>query len=310
MADLPPRPAPQGVQPRATTLFVGSIARGVNDAWLRALFEACGPVRAVTRPNPAFAFVEYVEPTSVAQALRALAGRELPSVPAGAGPSKALSVKADAKTTAYMDQWRAGAAGAAAEADDGAHAGASERVGLLVEAMKRGDAPPPVGSDLSVSTPASMAAQEATRGHLQDLDKTVLPDDRRGAIIGEIAAFRNTAAVKAAEQRRSEAVRAAALGRERMAREQREQREQREREMQGYGHDRMSRSASAGWPRSPYPSRPESSASPSRSAVDTGIDPLARDELDEELRLQQVEVTKKNEAIAVSCLFLILGVGS
>lgn len=191
-----------------------------------------------------------------------------------------------------MDQWRAGAAGVAAEADDGAHAGASNRVNTLVESLGRGEAPPPSAfATESTEAPTTAEAVKDQPQHLQDLDKTVIPDEMRGSILGEIAAFRSTAAVKAQEQRRNDAARAAALEHERMMREQRDQ--------------SRSHASSPAWgdaksSRSPYPARgPETSSSPARPSVDSGIDPEERDELDEELRRQQEEVAKKSAAASV-----------
>lgn len=191
-----------------------------------------------------------------------------------------------------MDEWRAGAAGAAAEADDGAHAGALDRVNSLIEMLRRGEAPPPSAfATESTEAPTTEEAANVQPQHLQDLDKTVIPDEMRGSILGEIAAFRSTAAVKAQEQRRHDAARAAALEHERMMREQRDQ-----------SRPNVSSPAwkDARSSRSPFPGRGlEISSSPARPAVDSGIDPEERDEFDEELRKQQEEVAKKSAAASV-----------
>ena len=127
-----PMPASAGGVPAQTTLFVGNISSGVTDPWMFDLlsvslclslskaelvshhtaFQSCGPLRSFKRVNASFGFAEYADPDSVLRALAVLSGIELPALGVENQDKpearKKLTVKADAKTRQFLDQYEQG----------------------------------------------------------------------------------------------------------------------------------------------------------------------------------------------------------
>jgi RNA-binding protein 25 len=71
--------------------------------------QSCGPLRSFKRVNASFGFAEYADPDSVLRALAVLSGQELPALGAAnqdnPNAKKKLTVKADAKTRSFLDQY-------------------------------------------------------------------------------------------------------------------------------------------------------------------------------------------------------------
>lgn len=108
LAALPSRPAPTEIY----SLFVGSIADGVDDAWLERLLGCAGHLVSLRRirdpngkPKP-FGFAEYGDPESVLRCLKVIDGAKLP-INGGRAGEKSLMVKPDDKTKARLDAYEA-----------------------------------------------------------------------------------------------------------------------------------------------------------------------------------------------------------
>jgi RNA-binding protein 25 len=74
-----PRPTSSALPPKSTTLYVGKIAPTVDDSVIRALLEACGPMKSwkrvqdpETQQPKGFGFCEYEEADGVLKALQLL----------------------------------------------------------------------------------------------------------------------------------------------------------------------------------------------------------------------------------------------
>ncbi len=74
-----PRPVSGVMPPKSTTLYVGKIAPTVDDSVIRALLEACGPIKSwkrvqdpETQQPKGFGFCEYEEADGVLKALQLL----------------------------------------------------------------------------------------------------------------------------------------------------------------------------------------------------------------------------------------------
>jgi hypothetical protein len=71
--------------------------------------QACGPLSSLKRVNKAFGFATFVDADGVLRALEHLNGKELPSMGDQSGEApKALSLKADAKTAKFLEQYEQG----------------------------------------------------------------------------------------------------------------------------------------------------------------------------------------------------------
>lgn len=72
--------SPTGPSSQQLTLFVGSISPGITDAFLQALFAACGPLRSFKRlltpigKPQGFGFAEFDQPEAMVRAIELLNG--------------------------------------------------------------------------------------------------------------------------------------------------------------------------------------------------------------------------------------------
>ncbi|KAI5481570.1 hypothetical protein MNV49_002796 [Pseudohyphozyma bogoriensis] len=179
-------------------LFVGAIADGVETGWLERVLGTAGPVLSLKRPSPPFAFVEYGDPESVIRALEVVHGTTLVGK---TGAEKAITLKADEKTTARLNEYKA--TRVKSEQTDEYALQVRGDLESIVKLMRRGDAPST--STLSSDAPGQPTQQGRDR-HLQDLAPEDLPENSREVITSEIALFRERAAKKAAEKKEYEAL--------------------------------------------------------------------------------------------------------
>ncbi|PLW19772.1 hypothetical protein PCANC_07636 [Puccinia coronata f. sp. avenae] len=105
---LPSKPAPTEIY----SVFVGSIAEGVDDAWLERLLSCAGHLVSLRRirdpngkPKP-FGFAEYGDPETVLRCLKVVDGCSLP-IDGGRAGEKALLIKPDDKTKAKLNAYEA-----------------------------------------------------------------------------------------------------------------------------------------------------------------------------------------------------------
>ncbi|KAI0823979.1 hypothetical protein BC628DRAFT_1323698 [Trametes gibbosa] len=185
-------------QPKAITLFIGSISGGITDNFLNDILKACGPItsfkRLITPANKpqGFGFAEFQDPDSALRAMTLLNGVELPALEDGC-VNKKLLVKADERTKSFLDAYQAQKM--RTDTDDE----------LLRQAKGRVDA---MLSDINKKS------QEATSNglidrekyvippHLHDLQEADLPETQRGLVMTEIAQFRERAAKREREKMR------------------------------------------------------------------------------------------------------------
>ncbi|MBW0472873.1 hypothetical protein O181_012588 [Austropuccinia psidii MF-1] len=208
---LPTRPAPTEIY----SLFVGSIAEGVDDAWLERLLGCAGHLVSLRRirdpngkPKP-FGFAEYGDPESVLRCLKVIHGAQLP-INGGKGGEKSIMVKPDDKTKARLDTYES--TRIKTDQDAELDAQAIERLEGLISQMKDPDILAATASDPNSTnnlnngngTPSS---KKNSAAHLQDLAPEDLPEESRGTITREIQFFRERAiskrgdAEKAAKER-------------------------------------------------------------------------------------------------------------
>lgn len=237
-----PMPASIGGVQAHTTLFVGNISAGITDPWLHSLLgvsakienkgaearrndsdesrcQSCGPLRSFKRVNTSFGFADFADPDSVLRALAVLSGKELP--PLGAenqdkvGARKALTVKADAKTRTFLDQyeqekertevsymrkaehWRDLADQSASQYDERFESQARDGVEAVIQQMLD---PANNTQSTQVITPYNVPS------HLNDLPPEELPEEHRGAVLSEIDKFRQASAARQEEQKRKDRV--------------------------------------------------------------------------------------------------------
>ena len=116
-----PRLAPGVMPPKSTTLYVGKIAPSCDDGMMRALLEACGPVRSwkrvqdpETQAPKGFGFCEYEEAEGVEKALQLLNGLAL--------DGQELLLKPNTATQRYIEELAARKAADKAKAEAAAAA--------------------------------------------------------------------------------------------------------------------------------------------------------------------------------------------
>lgn len=199
---------------KTTKVFIGGIAPGVTDAILTGLIHTCGPLHKLNRVTgttgkpQAFGFAEFEDPEVVLRCLKCLNGTELPDMtPKGRSERavKALVVKADDKTRAFLDEFEE--LNIRTDHDDELDESARARIRTIVLAMQDPNA------DLNSIIPAAAAPQvsEAAKDngpmvpdHLKDLDAAELPEDQRGEVLDQIASFRVQAQKKEEERKRKD----------------------------------------------------------------------------------------------------------
>ena len=151
-----PKLAPPGAMPpKSTTLYVGKISPGVDDAVVRALLEACGPLRSWKRvqdpetqkPRP-FGFCEYEEAEGVVKALQLLNGLDL--------DGQELLLKPNSATQKYTEELARRAEADKAKAAERASAPPGEgAVEMDADGVKAAPAPAMPGAEEGEDTEAS-----------------------------------------------------------------------------------------------------------------------------------------------------------
>ncbi|KAH9947466.1 hypothetical protein B0H21DRAFT_691986 [Amylocystis lapponica] len=185
-------------QPKATTLFIGSISGGITDSFLNALLAACGPIssfkRLITPANKpqGFGFAEFQDPDSALRATALLNGVELPALEDGC-VNKKLLVKADEKTKMFLDAYQAQKM--MTDAEENFLQQCKARVNnLLAEINKQ--------SQEAASNGLIDKEKYVIPPHLHDLQEADLPETQRGLVMTEIAQFRERAAKREREKMR------------------------------------------------------------------------------------------------------------
>ncbi|KAK4051818.1 hypothetical protein OIV83_002523 [Microbotryomycetes sp. JL201] len=185
---FPTVPTSEGWNGEKFSLFVGSIADGVSDAWLERIVGAAGPVLTLKRPTPAFGFVEYGDPESVLRALEAVNGVKLKSK---AGQEKALLIKADEKVKARLEEYEKSRV-----KDDSTTEYLEQTKNDLRQIVERMHA----GGSLDAQQDGSSSRQgDSVPSRLNDLDENELPEEQRVVITSEIAMFRERVSKKRGE---------------------------------------------------------------------------------------------------------------
>ncbi|CDO72205.1 hypothetical protein BN946_scf184970.g57 [Trametes cinnabarina] len=163
-------------QPKAVTLFVGSISGGITDAFLNEILKACGPLnsfkRLITPANKpqGFGFAEFQDPDGALRAMTLLNGVELPALEDGCVNKKLL-------------------------ADDEALRQAKARVDELLSDINK-------KSQEAASNGLIDREKYVIPPHLHDLQEADLPETQRGLVMNEIAQFRERAAKREREKMR------------------------------------------------------------------------------------------------------------
>ncbi|ODO12075.1 hypothetical protein I350_00860 [Cryptococcus amylolentus CBS 6273] len=197
-------PGPPRADVKTTKVFVGGIAPGISDETLTNLLNACGPLYELKRvigasgKPQAFGFASFENPEIVLRAIRCLNGVELPDITpqgkADGAPKKKLVVKADEKTTDFLNDFEA--ALGRSDSDEQADAITRKSIQHIVALLTDPNAQHPDGS--------SAAAQDShviVPPHLQDLQEGDLPEDQRVAVLDQIAIFRENAAKREREKK-------------------------------------------------------------------------------------------------------------
>ncbi|KAL5501860.1 hypothetical protein ACEPAH_9121 [Sanghuangporus vaninii] len=178
------------------TLFVGSIAGGITDAFLQQLLGACGTLQAFKRLiTPAnkpqgFGFATFEGPESAARAIKLLDGVELPGMEDGA-PNKKLLVRADEQNRGIIDAYQASRMNT--DTDDALVLKARSEIDTLLQNIKR-------QHDEAAHSGSFDKDKYIIPPHLHDLHETDLPETQRGLVISEIAQFRERAAKREREK--------------------------------------------------------------------------------------------------------------
>ncbi|KAI0365327.1 hypothetical protein BV20DRAFT_1056504 [Pilatotrama ljubarskyi] len=185
-------------QPKAVTLFVGSISGGITDAFLNELLTACGPInsfkRLITPANKpqGFGFAEFQDPDGALRAMALLNGVELPALEDGC-VNKKLLVKADERTKVFLDAYQAQKM--RTDADDEQTRQAKARVDALLSDINK-------KSQEAASNGLIDREKYVVPPHLHDLQEADLPETQRGLVMTEIAQFRERAAKREREKMR------------------------------------------------------------------------------------------------------------
>lgn len=177
---------------------------------LRQLLATCGTLVQLKRISPAFGFATFDHPEAVMRAIDLLNTLALP--PPGVSDAveaqektKKLVVKADEKTKAFVESYKAQRADRSQFEDDLDNSGRSS-ISQFLETLRRPDA-------LALFADASSANASAVPSHLKDLPPEDVPEEHRSSVLGEIDKFRQASAAREEEKRRRERV----LEKERMS---------------------------------------------------------------------------------------------
>jgi len=207
MGQQPPRPLYTGPPPSMennagpstapiqTTAFVGTISSGITDEWIARLLSACGHLRSFKRVNASFGFAEFADAESVLRAISVLSGKELPVMGSKEQPKK-LTMKANAETKTYLDQYERG--GMKSKEYDHYELQARSTVeNIIVEMADPSNAATAAAESIpSFSVPS----------HLKDLPPEDLPEEHRGSVLSEIDKFRQSSAARDEERKRRERI--------------------------------------------------------------------------------------------------------
>ncbi|EIW52431.1 uncharacterized protein TRAVEDRAFT_75390 [Trametes versicolor FP-101664 SS1] len=185
-------------QPKAITLFIGSISGGITDGFLNDILSACGPVisfkRLITPANKpqGFGFAEFQDPDSALRAMALLNGVELPALEDGC-VNKKLLVKADERTKSFLEAYQAQKM--RTDADDEQVRQAKGRVDAMLNDINK-------KSQEAASNGLIDREKYVIPPHLHDLQEADLPETQRGLVMTEIAQFRERAAKREREKMR------------------------------------------------------------------------------------------------------------
>lgn len=176
---------------------------------LKQLLGFCGTLVNLKRISPAFGFASFDHPEAVIRAIDLLNGLALP--PPGVTDkfdkqekTKKLNVKADEKTRAFVEDYKANRSSRATAEDELDNAGRSQ-IDNFVKQLAAPDA-------LSHFADAASANATLVPAHLKDLPPEDVPEEHRSSVLGEIDKFRQASAAREEEKRMRERV----LERERM----------------------------------------------------------------------------------------------
>lgn len=184
--------------PVHTTAFVGTISSGIADEWISRLLSACGHLRSFKRVNASFGFAEFSDAESVLRAITVLSGKELPvmgsTLKGKEEMPKKLTMKADAKTRTYLDQYEQGRM----KTNEHNHHEAQAFAAVEDIIIRMGDA-----SNVAV---AETIESYNVPSHLKDLPPEDLPEEHRGSVLSEIDKFRQSSAAREEEKKRRERI--------------------------------------------------------------------------------------------------------
>ncbi|GAA5886101.1 hypothetical protein JCM5296_007089 [Sporobolomyces johnsonii] len=175
------------------SLFVGSIAEGVENGWLERILGVAGPVLSFRRPSPPFAFVEYSDPESVLRCLEVVNGAKIMGKNK---EEKALLVKADEKTRARLDEYEQGRTNADLTQQ------ARDDLSAILARIAAGDSLSAAPAAPSVDSSSNPSVH--VPNHLKDLAPEDLPENQRENTLSSIALFRERAMKKAQEKKELE----------------------------------------------------------------------------------------------------------
>ncbi|PWN38004.1 uncharacterized protein FA14DRAFT_117799 [Meira miltonrushii] len=181
--------------PIQTTAFVGTISSGITDEWITRLLSACGHLRSFKRVNASFGFAEFADAESVLRAIAVLSGKQLPVMGNKEEQPKKLTMKANAETKTYLDQYEQG--GMKSKEYDRYESQASAAVENIIAQM----ADPSNAAAAAESMPSYNVPS-----HLKDLPPEDLPEEHRGSVLSEIDKFRQSSAARDEERKRRERI--------------------------------------------------------------------------------------------------------
>ncbi|WWC88177.1 uncharacterized protein L201_003082 [Kwoniella dendrophila CBS 6074] len=196
---------------KTTSVFVGSIAPGIDDNTLKDLLNACGPLHELKRVSgasgkpQAFGFAAYENPEVVLRCIRCLNGVELPDLtPEGRrdGKKKALVVKADQKTQEFLEEFESTLG--RSDNDEEADAATRKSIQQIITLLINPNAEQADGTTKKSNGGGDSPLQVIVPEHLRDLQEGDLPENQRVAVLDQIAGFRVAAAKREKEKKHIE----------------------------------------------------------------------------------------------------------